>query len=110
MWAIAAFLLLYQADYTSEGMKALEDGKYEAAAQAFGKAIEADPKDYFAHFNLAMAYTLLHKDTEAVAEYRKTLALKPNLYAAELNGGIVLLRQKNPADAVALLEDAARQK
>src|SRR5207344_2810985 len=78
--------------------------------QAFSKAIESDARDYFAHFNLAMAYTLLHKDSEAAAEYRKTLELKPALYEAELNGGIVLLRQKNPAEALPLLEDAARQK
>jgi Tfp pilus assembly protein PilF len=110
MWAVAALFLLLQADYTSEGMKALEEGKYEAAVQAFGKAIEADSKDYFAHFNLAMAFTFLHRDGEAAAEYRKTLEIKPGLYEAELNGGIVLLRQKNPAEALPLFEDAVRQK
>jgi tetratricopeptide (TPR) repeat protein len=110
MRAVAALFLLWQADYTSEGMKALDEGKFEVAAQAFTKAIEADAKDYFAHFNLAMSYTLLHKDGDAAAEYRKTLELKPGLYEAELNGGIVLLRQKNPAEALPLFEDAARQK
>jgi tetratricopeptide (TPR) repeat protein len=110
MWAAAAFLLFLQADYTTEGMKALDEGKYEAAAQAFRKAIEADSKDYFAHFNLAMAYTLLERDPEAVTEYRKTLELKPGLYEAELNGGIVLLRQKNPVEALPLFEQAAAQK
>jgi Tfp pilus assembly protein PilF len=110
MWAAAAFFLFWQADYTSEGMKALDEGKYEAAAQAFTKAIEADAKDYFAHFNLAMAYTLLNKDALAVTEYRKTLELKPALFEAELNGGIVLLRQRNPAEALPMFEDAARQK
>src|ERR1039458_9051681 len=110
MWAVAAFLLLLQADYTTEGMKALDEGRYDAAAQAFRKAIEADPKDYFAHFNLAMAFTLLQRDPEAVAEYRKTLELKPGLYEAELNAGIVLLRQKNPAVALPLLEEAAGHK
>src|ERR1039458_2876923 len=110
MWAVAALFLLLQADSTSEGMKALEEGKYEVAVQAFGKAIAADSKDYFAHFNLAMAFTLLHRDGEAAAEYRKTLEIKPGLYEAELNGGIVLLRQKNPAEALPLFEDAARQK
>lgn len=110
MWAVAAFLLFLQADYTTEGMKALDEGKYEAAVQAFRKAIEADSKDYFAHFNMAMALTLLQRDPEAVAAYRKTLELKPRLYEAELNGGIVLLRQKNPAEALPLFEDAAGQK
>ena len=109
MW-FAALLFLFQADYTSDGMKALEAGKYAEAAAAFTKAIAADPKDYFAHFNLAMAHTFLHQDAEAIAEYRKTLEIKPRLYEAELNGGIVLLRQKNPAEALPLLEDAAGQK
>ena len=76
LW-LAGFLLFVQADYTTEGMKALDEGRYDAAAAAFTKAIAADPKDYFAHFNLAMAYTLLNKDAEAVAEYRQTLAIKP---------------------------------
>jgi tetratricopeptide (TPR) repeat protein len=110
MWAVAAFLFFLQADYTSDGMKALDEGKYDAAVQAFRKAIEADGKDYFAHFNLAMAYTFLGRDPEAVAEYRKTLELKPGLYEAELNGGIVLMRQKSPAEALPLLEDAAEHK
>jgi Tfp pilus assembly protein PilF len=109
LW-LAGFLLFVQADYTADGMKALDQGRYDDAAAAFTKSIAADPKDYFAHFNLAMAYTLQHKDAEAVAEYRATLAIKPGLYEAELNGGIVLLRQKNPADAAVWLEDAARTK
>src|ERR1035441_716204 len=110
MWAVAACFLFLQADYTTDGMKALDEGKYDAAVQAFRKAIEADAKDYFAHFNLAMAYTGLQRNQEAVAEYRKTLELKPGLYEAELNLGIVLLHLKNPAEALSLLEAAAGQK
>src|SRR5262249_37141617 len=60
-------------------------------------------------FNLAFAYGALHKDPEAIAEYRKTLELKPGLYEAELNGGIVLMRAKQPADALPLLAHAAEQ-
>ncbi len=111
MWPfVAALLFLQGPDFSSDGLKALEAGKYDAAVQAFQKAIEADPKDYFAHFNLALSYGLLHKDDESVAEYRKTLELKPQLYEAELNAAIVLMRQKKPAEALPLLEDAAPQK
>src|ERR1700730_13921046 len=112
MRAIAAALLFFlqATDPTSHGMKALEEGKYEAAVEAFTKAIDADAKDYFAHFNLAMAYSLLHKDAEGVAEYRKTLELKPGLYKPGLIGEILLLLKKNPAEALPLFEDAARQK
>src|SRR4051812_32815092 len=111
MWGIALALFLFQAvDYNEVGSKALDEAKYEAAAQAFMKATEADPKDYTAHFNLALAYSFLHKDAEGIAEYRKTLELKPGLYEAELNGGILLMRQKDPVSALPLLEGAVEQK
>lgn len=111
MWPFVAALLFLQApDYSSDGLKALEAAKYDEAAQAFQKAVAADPKDYFAHFNLALAYGFLHKDADAIAEYRKTLEIKPKLYEAELNAGMVLLRQKNPGDALPLLDDAMSQK
>jgi Tfp pilus assembly protein PilF len=71
------------------------------------KAVAADPSDYAAHFNLALALTVQHQDDEAVAEYRKTLELKPALYEADLNLGTVLLRDKKPADAVPFLKEAA---
>jgi Tfp pilus assembly protein PilF len=108
--AVALLFFLQTPDYDAEGSKALDAGNYQAAADSFTKAIAADPKDYYAHFNLAMAYTFLKKDEEGIAEYRKTLELKPALYEAELNGGILLLREKNPADALPLLEDASAQK
>src|ERR1700720_848906 len=98
MLAVAALLFFLQAtDFSSVGIKALDEQRYEDAVQAFEKAIAADSKDYSAHFNLALAYGFLHKDAEGIAEYRKTLELKPGLYEAQLNGGILLLRGKNAA-------------
>jgi len=111
MWALAAILLFLQSpDYSAEGMKALDAGKYEDAAALFAKAAAADPKDYSAHFNLALAYSMLKRDTDGVAEYKKTLELKPGLYAAELNLGILLLRDKEPLGAAQNLQAAADQK
>jgi tetratricopeptide (TPR) repeat protein len=111
MWISAAALLFLQAaNPAAEGLKALDEGKYEAAAAAFTKAVAADPADYTAHFNLALAYSLLEEDDRGIAEYRKTLELQPGLYQAQLNLGILLIRQKKPAEAIPLLEDAAKQK
>lgn len=111
MWAIVVALFFFQSvDYPAQGLKALEEAKYDAAVAAFQKAIEADPKDYYSHFNLAMAYSLQNKDAEAVAEYRKTLDLKPGLYEAQLNEGVVLMRGKDAAGALPLLEAASGQK
>ena len=105
-----ALLFLQAPDYASEGLKALDSRNYAAAAEAFQKAIAADAGDYSAHFNLALAYSFLNRDTEGVAEYRKTLELKPELYEAELNLGILLLRQKDAAGALPLLTQAAGQR
>ncbi len=110
MWLIAALLFFQAAGPSAEGMKALDEGRYDAAVQAFTKVIQADPQDYTAHFNLALAYSFLHRDAEGIAEYRKTLDLQPGLYQAQLNAGILMLRQKAAADALPLLEAAAAQK
>ena len=111
MRTVAALLFLIQStDFSAEGLKALEERRYDAAVQSFTKAIEADAKDYSAHFNLALAYSFLNRDDEGIAEYRKTLELKPGLASAEVNEGMLLFAEKRPADALPLLEDAARQK
>jgi tetratricopeptide (TPR) repeat protein len=111
MWALAAVLFFLQTpDYTAEGTKALESAKYDQAAELFTKAIAADPKDYAAHFHLALAYSMLKRDDDGITEYKKVLELKPGLYEAELNAGILLIRNKKPADAEPLLRQAVEQK
>ena len=77
--------------------------------ESLTQAIAADPKDYSLHFNLALAYSLMGKNADAIPEYKKTLELKPDLYQAELNLGISLLREKQPAEAVPYLTTAAAQ-
>jgi tetratricopeptide (TPR) repeat protein len=76
----------------------------------FTKAVSEDPKDYGVRFNLALAYSLLGKDAEAIPQYKAVLELKPGLYEAELNLGISLLRSKDAAGAVVQLKAAAEQK
>lgn len=106
-------LLLWQAptaDPAAEGIKALNEQRWDAAAASFSKAIEADAKDYSHHFHLAFALSMLSRDQDAIAEYRKALELKPGLYEAQINLGILLLRTKQPVEAATLLEAAAQAK
>ncbi len=98
------------ADAVSAGMKALESEKYDLAAQYFTQAVQSDPKDYASQFNLAFANTMLGKDAEAIAGYRRVLELKPGLFEAQLNLGRVLLRTKQPAEAASFLDQAAAQR
>jgi tetratricopeptide (TPR) repeat protein len=99
-----------QTNPQTEGLQALDQHDYNRAEQIFTKLAAADPKDYSAVFNLALAETALHEDKEAADHYKRTLALKPNLYEAELNLGILYLRDRRPADAEPLLRDATKQK
>ena len=108
-----ALLLLFLAFQTSPydlGVKALDDKRYDAAVENFTKAAAADPKDFTAFFNLALAYSLEGKDAEAVPGYKKALELKPDLYQANLNLGISLLRLKQAAEAVPYLTSAVSEK
>lgn len=107
---MALLLFAPAADYQGEGLKALDAKQYEQAVQLFTQAVQADPADYAAHFHLALAFSLLGKDAEAIPEYQKSLELKPGLYQAELNLGILLLREKRAKEAIPHLEAAAQAK
>jgi Tfp pilus assembly protein PilF len=107
---VFTLLLAPPQDYLAEGLKSLDANQPAAAEPLLRKAIEADPKDIAAHFNLALALSLQHKDPDAVAEYHTVLELKPGLYEADLNLGILLLRDKRPADALPVLKEASEAK
>lgn len=105
--AVLLWLLAQQPDPAELGLKALEAKQYEQAVEYFTRACQADPADYAARFHLALAQSLLGRDAEAIAGYRKVLELKPGLYEAQLNLGVLLLRQKDPQQALPLLQAAA---
>src|ERR1700735_46197 len=101
--------LAFQTNFSEQGLKALDEKRYPAAGEILSQAIAADPKNYSLHFNLALAYSLMGKNAEAIPEYKKTLELKPGLFEAELDFGISLLREKKAGEAVPYLTDAAAQ-
>lgn len=107
---LAAVLLFQTVDYSAEGMKAMDARQFDTAAGLFTKAIAQDQKDFTAHFNLALALSILKKDSDAIPEYEKTLELKPGIYQAQLNLGMLLLRNQLAPRAVPLLEAAVAQK
>jgi tetratricopeptide (TPR) repeat protein len=110
MWFLFLTLLAQSTDFQADGMKALEARKFDDAAALFSKAIAADPKDYGAHFSLALAYGMLGRDAEAIPEYKIVLELQPGLYEAEMNLGVSMLQTKDAVGAIAHLSAAAKQK
>ena len=97
-------------DLPDDGLKALDQQNYQQAQEIFSKLAAADPKDYFALFNLALAEIGLKHDEQAGEHLKQVLALKPGLYEADLNLGILELRNHQAAQAVAVLRDAVKQK
>jgi len=111
MWLILFVALLAQApDYVAEGLKALDAGNSDAAVESFRKAIAADPSDYSAHFNLALAYSISNQDALAIPEYKKALELRPGLYEAQINLSMSLLNAHDPTAAIPFLKAAAEQR
>jgi tetratricopeptide (TPR) repeat protein len=107
---LLAFWLQAAGDPSAAGTKALEEQKYEDAARLFNEAVTKTPDDTYSRFHLALALSLLNRDAESAAEYKKVLAAQPELYEAQLNLGVVMLRLKQPADAAPLLDAARRKK
>jgi tetratricopeptide (TPR) repeat protein len=112
LWTTVLFLaaLTQATDFAGEGMKALESQQYGLAAEHFAKAVEADPKDYAALFHLALANSLLGNEDKAIAGYRAVLEMKPGLYEAQVNLGVLLLGRKQATEAATLFEAAVTQK
>ncbi len=117
VWILFALLLLSallssagQLDPQAAGLQALDHQDYQQAEQIFAKLAAADPKDYSALFNLALAETALKQDDRAAEHYKQALALKPGLYPAELNLGMLYVRDHRPSDAISLLREASQQK
>ena len=86
--------------------KALDAKDFAAALPLLKELTAQEPKNYRAWFDLAYAHTMLGERAEAIAAYRKTLALRPQIAEANLNLGILLLEQKQAAEAVQHLEAA----
>src|SRR5262245_23644550 len=100
MWVLWLALLAQSANLIEDGNRALDAKQYDRAIERFTQAAAADPKDYTAQFQLALTYSLLGRDADAIPRYQAVLALRPGLYEAELNLGLSLLRTNKAADAI----------
>lgn len=106
---LLALLFFWQADPATLGMKALEEQKFEQAVTHFAAAVKAAPEDLSANFHHGLALSMVNRDAEAITAYQKVLTLQADLFEAQLNLGVLLLRAKRSADALPLLEKAQAQ-
>jgi tetratricopeptide (TPR) repeat protein len=103
-------LLAQSPNVLEDGNNALDAKQYDRAIQLFTAATAADPKDYTAHFQLALTYNLLGRDADAIPHYKAALELQPGMYAAELNLALSLMRANQPDAAAAHFKAAVELK
>lgn len=88
--------------WVMQGRRAYEAGQFDAAADAFSKALEAAPSSVTARVNLGTALVQLRRDADAVPHFREALRLSPSEsgVAEALVGALVRLgRDQEAIDA-----------
>ncbi len=97
--------------HNSEGMKMYQNAYYEGALQQFQKAVDADPKNADAYYNLASTYHQLgklhHRDTDltqAESNYHRCLDNDPNHEECYRGLAVLLVDRGHPDQAKDLLE------
>jgi tetratricopeptide (TPR) repeat protein len=88
------------------GVAAQQRGDLPGAADAYRRAIEAEPRFAEAHANLGVVLARLGEYEQAVASYERALSLNPALNAARVNLGLAHYRAGALAAAAAAFKAA----
>lgn len=95
----------------AEGLKDLDEGRYERAVEAFSQAAKDIPKNYGVYVNRANAYDMLKQYDKALAVYNFVLSeasKDQRLAEVYYNRGYMYQRSGNNANAIADYEEALR--
>jgi len=91
-----------ESSHYSRGVAFLTAGNYEEAATALNQAVQVNPNDANAYLKLALSYSALHKDKEAVAGYKMAKQIERSVFDAPayFNWGRSYLALDKNSDAI----------
>ncbi len=89
--------------------EAIQKNDFAAAEPLLKKAIERDPKNYQAWFDLGFVFNRLSREADSIHAYRQSVAAKPDVFESNLNLGLMLARSHSP-EAEQFLLAAAKLK
>ena len=89
-------------------VKAAEEGKTEAAVTSLRKAVEIFPEYFDAHLQLGNIFLRTDQFNEAITELDHARQINPNDERAYQSFGLLLMKQRNYAVAVAIFAEASR--
>jgi Tfp pilus assembly protein PilF len=75
---------------------AIQKNDFAGAETLLKKALDKDPNNYQAWFDLGFVLNRLARPDESIAAYRKSVAAKPDVFESNLNLGMMLVRANNP--------------
>ncbi|HKG48682.1 MAG TPA: tetratricopeptide repeat protein [Pyrinomonadaceae bacterium] len=90
------------------GLKLAEEGKTEAAVENMRKAIQIFPSYFDAHLQLGNTFLKTDQLQDAIAELDMARQINPNDERAYQSFGLLLMKQRNYAVAVAVFAEAGR--
>jgi tetratricopeptide (TPR) repeat protein len=75
---------------------AIQKNDFTGAETLLKKAIDKDPKNYQAWFDLGFVLNRLGRVEDSIHAYRQSVAAKPEVFESSLNLGLMLARANNP--------------
>ncbi len=75
---------------------AIQKSDFSAAETLLKKAIDKDPKNYQAWFDLGFVLNRLGRVEDSIHAYRQSVAAKPEVFETNLNLGLMLVRFNSP--------------
>jgi len=79
--------------------QAIEEKQYDTAIALLENFLLENPGHGEALFNLAYAYSLAGRNSEAIDTYREALEVEPKLFPARFNLGMLLAKEKKTGEA-----------
>ncbi len=75
---------------------AMGKNDYRTAETALHQAVQNDPHNYRAWYDLGLVYSATQRAPDAIAAYRKSIDAYPKLFEANFNLGVLLARNGDP--------------
>jgi predicted O-linked N-acetylglucosamine transferase (SPINDLY family) len=94
--------------YNKQGLTRIAQGRINEAINAFKRAVQQNPDDAEAYFNLALAATAYRDFRAAVKNYEHCLRLNPDHVDAGFNLANTLLQLNNLREAIAAYKNVIR--
>jgi len=80
----------------AQAEEAIQKNDFTGAETLLKKALDKDPKNYQAWFDLGFVFNHLDRTEESIHAYRQSVAAKPDVFETNLNLGLMLARLNSP--------------